>query len=344
MHKTLKKLTGRNESYVFLILLALGLLIQIRSGQFFTGNNLVDIASAMIVPGMFAVGAFLVLISGGIDVSFPALASLAAYATTKSLLDAGYVGGVWLPILMALVIGAILGAFNGLFIGYFDLNAMIITLGASSVFKGFMQGTLESKQLAVIPTGMKAFGTSALFTATNRVSGITSRMPVAFLVFVAVVAVAWFLLNKTYFGRGIYAIGGNPASAKAAGFNVKRTKFFVFVIVGMISAVAGVIRVCMMQQCHPTNMLGMEMNIIAGVVLGGTAITGGAGTLTGCMLGTLLIVMVENSMILIGVPTTWKDVFVGALIVIGTGISAMQVKRASHAADKAKKITGKEAV
>lgn len=338
MQKKLKRLAGRNELYIFLIIAALGILIQVRSGQFFTGNNLVDIASAMIVPGIFAVGAFMVLISGGIDVSFPALASLTAFATTKFLLDQGYQGGVWLPLLIALGIGAVLGAFNGLFIGVFNLNAMIITLGASSVFKGFMQGTLQSKQLAVIPAGMKKFGTSALFTATNSTSGLSSRMSVAFLVLIAVVIFAWFLLNKTYFGRGIYAIGGNPASAKAAGFNVKRTKFLLYVIVGMISAVAGIIRVCMMQQCHPTNMLGMEMNIIAGVVLGGTAITGGAGTLTGCMLGTLLIVLVENSMILIGVPTTWKAVFTGALIVIGTGVSAMQVTRANRAADKAKKI------
>ncbi len=342
MQKTLKKLAGRNELYIFLIVLALCILIQIRSGQFFTGNNLVDIASAMIVPGMFAIGAFMVIISGGIDVSFPALASLSAYATTKLLLNMNYTGGILLPILISLLIGAVLGAFNGLFVGYFNLNAMIVTLGASSVFKGFMQGTLNSKQLAVVPPGMKAFGTSALFTATNPVNGMTSRMPAPFLVFIAVLLFAWFLLQRTYFGRGIYAIGGNPASATAAGFNVKRTKFFMFMIVGMISALAGLIRVCMMQQCHPTNMLGMEMNIIAGVVLGGTAITGGAGSLTGCMLGTLLIVIVENSMILIGVPTTWKNVFVGALIVIGTGVSAYQVIRANRASDKAKKI-GKEA-
>ena len=133
------------------------------------------------------------------------------------------------------------------------------------------------------------------------------------------------------FGRGIYAIGGNPVSAHRAGFNVKRTRILMFVFVGMISALAGLCRVCMMQQMHPTNMLGMEMNIIAGVVLGGTAIVGGSGTLFGCMLGTALIVVVENSMILIGIPTVWKDVFVGALIVAGTGLSAMQVTRAKRA-------------
>ena len=331
MQKKFKKMLGQTETYVFLIILLLAVAIQFRSGQFFTGNNIVDLLSALIVPGLFACGTFMVLVSGGMDVAFPALASLCAYATTKLFLDMGYTGGVLLPLLFAVVLGALLGAFNGFFIGYLNLNALIVTLGTSSMFKGFMQGALDSKQLAVIPEGMRSFGTSELLTAYNPDMTLKSILPMTFLVFVAVAIVVWFIMNKTYFGRGIYAIGGNPAAAKAAGFNVKRTKMLTYTIVGATSAAAGIMRVCMMQQCHPTNMLGMEMNIIAGVVLGGTAIVGGSGTLFGCMLGTALIVMVENSMILIGIPTVWKDFFVGALIVVGTGISAMQVTRSKKA-------------
>ncbi|HCJ93646.1 MAG TPA: ABC transporter permease, partial [Sphaerochaeta sp.] len=104
----LKKLSRRNEPYIFLVLLALCLLIEVRSGQFFSSNNLVDIASALIVPGLFAIGAFMVIVSGGIDVSFPALASLSVYATTKYLLDTNYQGGVWVAIGIALAIGAVL--------------------------------------------------------------------------------------------------------------------------------------------------------------------------------------------------------------------------------------------
>lgn len=338
MRMDLKKLTKRSEPYIFLVVLALCLLIEVRSGQFFTANNIVDIASAMVVPGLFALGAFMVIVSGGIDVSFPALASLTSYATTKILLDADYTGGIWLPILMSLAMGAVLGAFNGLFIGYLGLPAMIVTLGSSSVFKGLMQGALNSVQLAVIPEGMQRFGTHALFTATNPVSGLSSRMPTTFLVFAAVLLLSFFILRYTFLGRGIYAIGGNEASAHRAGFNTKRSKFLLYVFVGMTASLAGLMRTCMMQQNHPTNMLGMEMNIIAGVVLGGTAITGGAGSLTGCMLGTLLIVIVENSMILIGIPTIWKSVFVGALIIIGTGVSATQVVRANRAGSGRKAI------
>ncbi len=331
LKKTVRKLTGRSEFYILLVFIALCLLIEVRSHQFFTPNNIVDLLSALVVPGIFAIGEFMVIVSGGFDVSFPALASLTGFAVTKLLLNMDYQGGVWLPILMTLAIGGLLGAFNGLFIGYFELPAMIVTLGSSSVFKGFMQGTLNSKQLATIPVGMRNFGTSALFVAQNKQSGLTSRMPTTFIALVVVLVLAWFLLNRTMFGRGIYASGGNAVSAHRAGFNVKRTRFLMFVFVGMISALAGMCRVCMMQQMHPTNMLGMEMNIIAGVVLGGTAIVGGSGTLFGCMLGTALIVVVENSMILIGIPTVWKDVFVGALIVLGTGLSAMQVTRAQKA-------------
>ena len=330
MAKGFKKLTQRNEFYIFLVLVLLSIVIQARSGQFFTSNNIVDLLSALIVPGLFALGAFMVIVSGGIDVSFPALASLSMYATTRILVDSSYQGGMLLPIVMSLCFGAILGAVNGWLIASFKLPPLIVTLGTSSVFKGVMQGVLNSVQIAVIPPGMSSFGTSALFVAKNSQTGLTSRMPVAFLALLIVLLLVYFILQRTMYGRGLYAIGGNEVSALRAGFNVWSIKFFLYVGVGMVSSLAGLIRVCMMTQAHPTNMLGMEMMIIAGVVLGGTAITGGAGTLTGCMLGTILIVMVQNSLILLGVPTFWQGLFLGLLILVGTGVSAMQVSRANE--------------
>lgn len=337
MQQTLKKLVKHNETYIFLIIMALTILIQARSGQFYTPNNIADLLSAMVVPGLFALGVFLIILSGGIDVSFPALASLSVYATTKLFLDINYQGSIWLPLLTAIIIGAVLGALNGLLIGYLNLPALIVTLGTASVFKGFMQGTLNSKQLATIPEGMSEFGTASIYTATNSTSGLSSKVPLALLILIAVILLYFFILKYTMFGRGIYAIGGNESAAYNAGFNVKRTKFLLYVFAGITASIAGVIRVSMMQQCHPTNMLGMEMNIIAGVVLGGVSIKGGIGTLKGCMLGTLLIVLVENSLILIGVPTIWKKVFVGSLIVIGTCISAYQVGHANKHTNKIKK-------
>jgi len=340
VQRTLKKLVSRHETYISMVIVLLAFLIQLRSGQFFTPNNLVDLASALVVPGLFAIGAFMVIASGGIDVSFPALASLSIYATTKLLLDSDYQGGMLLPTAMVLVFGALLGAVNGFLIARFNLPTLIVTLGTSSVFKGVMQGALNSQQLAVIPPGMTGFGKSSLFIARNPVSGLTSRMPTAMIFLLAVLVISWFLLRYMMMGRGLFAIGGNEISAQRAGFNVRRIKFLLYVAVGMIASLAGLVRVCMMTQCHPTNMLGMEMMIIAGVVLGGTAITGGKGSLLGCMLGTILIVIVSNSLILLGIPTVWQGFFLGVLIIAGTGVSMFQVKRMSRAPARTLRNTG----
>ena len=321
------KIVRANEFYVFLVIVAVSLIIQLRSGQFFTPNNLVDLANAMVVPGLFAVGTYMVLVSGGIDVSFPALASLAVYAVTRYLVDSGFQGSILVPFLLVMVLGALLGAFNGLFTSRLAVPTLIITLGTANVFSGVMQGALASVQIPKLPASMESFGRASLFTATNPTSGLTSSMPLAFLILVAVVAIAFFVMRFTMFGRGIYAIGGDESSAVRAGFKVRRIKFWLYVIVGVIAALGGLVRTSMMGQMHPTNLLGMEMMVIAAVVLGGTAITGGTGSLTGVMLGTLLIVIVQNSMILMGIPTFWQRFSLGLLIIVGTGISAVQLTR-----------------
>lgn len=321
------RLLRSNEFYVALVILAVALLIQARSGQFFSSNNLVDIANAMVVPGLFAIGTHLVLVSGGIDVSFPALASLAVYATTRFLVDMGFDGPFVVPFVLAMFIGALLGAFNGLFTSRLLVPTLIITLGTASVFNGVMQGVLGSVQINNIPTSMKEFGTSYLFIAQNSESGLTSPMPTSFLLLVAVLAITFFISRYTMFGRSIFAIGGDRAAAARAGFNVNRTLFWLYVLVGVIAAIAGMVRTTAMGQMHPTNMLGMEMMVIAAVVLGGTAITGGTGSLTGAMLGTALIVIVQNSMILVGISTFWQRFALGLLVIVGTGISALQIAR-----------------
>ncbi len=323
----INKLVRSNEFYLFLVIVVICVIIQIRSGQFFTPNNLVDLANAMVVPGLFGVGAYMVIVSGGIDVSFPALASLAVYAVTRILVDQDFQGPWIVPFLLVVVLGAVLGAFNGLFTSRIAIPTLIITLGTANVFSGIMQGALSSVQISQLPPSMEAFGRASLFTATNPRSGLTSAMPVSFLLLVAVVAIAFFVMKYTMFGRGIFALGGDENSAVRAGFKVRRIKFWLYVMVGVIAAIGGFVRTTSMGQMHPTNLLGSEMLVIAAVVLGGAAITGGTGSLTGVMLGTLLIVIVQNSMILLGIPTFWQRAALGILIIVGTGISAVQITR-----------------
>ena len=132
----LRKMIHQSEFYIFLVIMALAVIIHARSGQFFTGNNLVDLANAMIVPGLFSIGTFMIIVSGGIDVSFPAIAALASYVVTIVLNHFGYTGPIVIPFAFAALIGIACGALNGLFIGKMKLPALIVTLGTASAVQG----------------------------------------------------------------------------------------------------------------------------------------------------------------------------------------------------------------
>jgi simple sugar transport system permease protein len=321
-----KRLVRQTELYVGAALAILCLLIQIRSGQFFTGNNLVDLTRSMIIPALFAVGCLIVIVSGGIDVSFTAIAALAMYATTIILLPSDYNGHIIVPYLLGAFFGFMMGILNGVLIAYFHFPTLVVTLGTASLYLGIMQGVLSARQIPV-PSAMKAHGQSYLFKVFNTELNIGSEMPVTIFLLVAVLIIVFVILRWTMLGRSIFAVGGDEISASRAGFNVFKTKMFIYCFTGALAGITGVARACMMQNCHPTNLSGMEMTVIAAVVLGGARVTGGLGTLTGAMLGVALMTIMANSLILLGIPTYWQRVFTGLVIIIGTGVSAYQASR-----------------
>jgi simple sugar transport system permease protein len=145
---------------------------------------------------------------------------------------------------------------------------------------------------------------------------------------VLVVIVVWLLLDYTMLGRGIYALGGAREAAERAGFNVTRIQYFIYATVGLVSGIAGMTFGSLARQANPQDIVGMELNVIAAVVLGGAQLTGGRGTVIGTVLGVILVVIANNSLILIGVPSVWQRVVIGAIILIGTGIPAIQARRA----------------
>lgn len=324
---SMKKIIRSTEFYVFLTIIILGVVIQARSGQFFTGNNLVDLIRSMVIPAMFAIGAQIVIVSGGIDVSFTAIASLAMYVAATSL--ANYQGSVFAAYAIGAGLGLLMGLLNAILIAKFKFPTLIVTLGTASVFTGFMQGVLGAHETPV-PAPMLAHGKAKLFSAYNEQLGVKSDMPVTILLLIALIILAYFLLRYTMLGRGIYAVGGDVVSAQRAGFNVFAIQFFIYSFVGVLAGITGIARASMMLNAHPTNLLGMEMTVIAAVVLGGTRVTGGTGRLIGTMLGVALMTIMSNSLILLGIPTYWQKVFTGAIILIGTGVSAYQVVRSKN--------------
>lgn len=319
-----QKAMKSTEFYVGLIILLLSVAIQLKSGQFFSGNNLVDLIRAVCVPAMFCIGEMFVLITRGVDISFPAIASLSMYVVCAPMGKMLHSPLSFFAV--AMLIGLAIGLINGLVIAYYKFNSLIVTLATSSVCFGIMQGVFNSREYPLAGPLYK-FGQMKLFTVTNSESGLTSAMPVAVLFMVGVVLLGYFILNKTMLGRGIYAIGGDQRAAERAGFNVFWTHVFIYAFSGCMAGLIGVLRATMLLAVHPNNLEGIELLIIAACVLGGVRMTGGKGTVLGAMLGILLLTIVDNSLILLGISTVWQNVFVGLIIIIGTAASAIQIKR-----------------
>jgi simple sugar transport system permease protein len=296
----------------------------VQSGQFFSGNNLVDLARSLIVPALFSIGCMMVIVSGGIDVSFTAIASLAMYVTDRILLASNYSGNVILAYAISAGLGLLMGALNGFLIGFMKLPTLVVTLGTASLFTGLMFGAF-SASASDVPAAISRHSKETLFTATNAQTGLTSNMPSQIIILIGALVLVFFLLRYTMLGRGIYAIGGDETAAERAGFNIRGTKMFLYCFVGVLAGITGIARISMMSYADPSTMLGMELTVIAAVVLGGTRVTGGFGTLTGTILGVALMTILSNSLILIGIPTYWTRVFTGAVIIIGTGVTARQI-------------------
>jgi len=318
----------RSETLVALIIIGFCTLATIANPTFLSLETLTDLLRGGIVLGIFAVGVMLVLVSGGIDVSFTAIAAVSMYSTAM-LVNALAPGLPWWGAFgVAMVIGGGLGAFNGFFIAVMGLPTLIVTLGTLSMFRGFMLTFIGQRQITTLPSGMREFGRMMMVRGTNA-NGSFYSLPWAFAALIVMVVITWAILNRTMLGRSIFAIGGSVESARRIGVKVRAVQFFVYVYVGMLAGLGGVIHASMARVANPFDLVGLELSVIAAVVLGGARLAGGYGTLTGTLLGVALIVLVRNSLVVIGIPNTWQLVAVGVLILIGTGLPAWQAKRAA---------------
>lgn len=326
-----KKLLSKNEFAVALVIAVLSLVIGLVNPAFFTVGNLFDLVRSSIVMGIFALGVLIVIISGGIDVSFTAVACFSMFVTAKILAPYNYQGTILLPFAMSAAIGLVLGLVNAVFISYFKLPTLIVTLGTQSMYRGFMLAFIGAMEITNLPPAMIAFSRFFLVEVTQNGAQFGLHFGVVILAVLAVVT--WFILRKTMLGRGIYALGGDPVAAERAGFNVRALQFFIYGFVGFLAGVGGIIHSSLVRMARPFDLVGTELTVIAAVVLGGARITGGHGTVIGTLLGVVLVVIMNNSLILLGISSFWQQVVLGILILIGTGIPALQAKRRARQAN-----------
>jgi simple sugar transport system permease protein len=326
-----KRIVRSQEFIIAIGIVVLSIVITAINPNFFTVANLFDLLRFITVDGLLALGVLIVLISGGVDVSFPAIANFSTYIVVTFLIAAGFQGSVAVVYLLALPLGLLLGLVNGYFVSYFRLPTLIVTLGTSSLYYGAMLFFIGSANLFNLPAGMMEFSKAALTSVTSPEVGTTALHPSILLLLVAAVLV-WLLLRYTLIGRGIFAIGGNRDVAERTGFRIHYIELIIYATAGVLAATAGVTRAALYRNVNPISLLGTELDVIAAVVLGGAAITGGSGTVIGALLGVLLLTIIRTSLVLVGIPSEWQKFVVGIVLLIGVSIPAARAARARRRA------------
>ncbi len=312
------------EAAVAAVLVVAALAIGAANPAFWGWGNLFGLLRSASVQGIMALGVLVVLIAGGIDVSFPAFAAAAMYLSVRAAADWGWPGNVGFMLLLAAGIGLLLGLANAVFVHAVRLVPLIVTLGTGAVVRGFLLGVVGTSVVNVgrMPPDAVAFGRLSLVgwdTEAGRV-----ELSVAVLVWAVAAALVHLLLRFTVPGRGLYALGGDAEAAKRVGFDVRGLTVLAYGLAGALAGVAGLLHACLAWQASPREFIGLELDVLAAVVLGGASIFGGRGSVPGTVLGVLLLVLVNNSLILLGVPTTWQRVVVGAILVGAAAATALR--------------------
>jgi ribose transport system permease protein len=314
---------------LFAILLISALVSPIRDGRivFLDPENLLNIVRFASENGIIAVGMTLVILTGGIDLSVGALLALCAVGAAACLMRYGL--NTAETVLLALGLGACLGTVNGLVTTKLQIQSFITTLAMLSVARGI--ASLWSGGYA-IPL---AFGTARgeappLFKSlfAGQVGGGAWAIPGPLFYFAGAGLLATFLLRRTGFGRHVYAVGGNETAARLSGVRTDRVRVIVFALSGLLASLAALLHVALVNQGSHIDGSGYELNAIAAVVIGGTRLSGGAGTVLGSMLGALILSILDNILGLRNIQSEYQMILKGVIIVLAVVIQRQNVRPA----------------
>jgi simple sugar transport system permease protein len=316
MLKLFGALRGRTESVLLAAILVTAIVFSLSSPYFFTLSNLVNLIEAYSVTTILAAGAFVVLVSGGIDVSFTATASASQY------LAAYLIAQVGCPAAPALALGAILGAalgcINALLTYYLRIVSIIVTIATSSIYYALLIYFTNAEEIYNLPDWWSGRITFLRFATASGVVKIT--LPI--VVMIAVVLLTQYLMAWTRIGRQVYALGGNPEAASRVGVGVLRVQLLAYGYLGFLAAVAGFVQAGRVHQAVPTAMAGQELNVLAVAILGGASLVGGVGSVGGVVLAVLFLAMLQNGLNLVGVSLYFFGVVIGLAILISVSLTA----------------------
>lgn len=310
------------------VLIALVAVFSWLAPAFFTANNLTILTKHVAISAILAIGMTFTILTGGIDLSVGSVAGLAGMVVGYLLTQGVMIGGslhffpVSICLLAAIAVCALMGYLNGWLIAKAGVAPFIATLGTLYVARGAALLISNGKtfpdldgQLSRGNTGFTSFGQSFVF-------GLPMPVWIMLGLFLLVVVIA----HKTPLGRHIYAIGGNERAARLAGIQVDRVKIFTYVLSGICAALVGLIIASQLEAAHPATGESFELNAIAAVVLGGTSLMGGRGTVTGSLVGAFVIGVLADGLVMLGVSEFWQMVIKGGVIILAVAIDQWQTR------------------
>lgn len=313
----LSKIIGKTETIIFLATLVLMLITAAVNSAFFSKYNMTTLLRQMSFTTIVAFGQTLILILGDIDLSVGATACFTAISTGMIMTKTGI--NPYVVLLMGIGIGAMCGLLNAFFITKFSITPFIVTLGTQQIFTGLVYVLTEGRTVMGIPSSFLVLGQGMLFDV----------VPVPCLIMVVIGVLVFLMLKYTPFGRYLYAIGGNQSAAVLVGIGVKKCRTCVYVMSGAFSALAGMLMMARLGSAQPTVGTNWVMPSITAAVLGGTSMSGGRGSVLGTVIGSLLMVVISNAIVILRVSTYMEQVVTGSVVIIAVLIDAFKTQIAA---------------
>lgn len=307
---------GFQEMGVLIALLLLGALLSVTAKEtFLTSNNLLQVARQASYYGIMAVGMVFVVSMGDIDLSVGSILTL-----TNVVAAMGLRANLPIPLalLCGLIVGALCGFLNGILSVWLRIPTIIVTLGTMSVFRGLALDLSKASPIS-------QFSKQNFFFET--VGGAILGVPTSVIVMFLMGALGWFVLTRAVFGRRLEAMGSSPTTARLSGIPIHRYRVAVMTLNGAISALAGIIALAFLQSADPSTGPGYELWVIASVIIGGTALSGGRGSVPGAILGALIIAVIRNGLVLLQAPPYTSVTVTGVVIILAVAIDSLVKRR-----------------
>ena len=302
-HRTLTVLLKNPLAGVFVALLTIFVISAVLSPYFLTSYNMSVVARSLAFVGLITIGQSMLMILGELDLSLGMIGGLCGVAIGMLTVNLGI--NPWLAMVLGLLLGAALGMFNGFMVTTLKLHSLVLTIGTAGIYGGVNLVLTRGVAITNIPKQIQFLG-----------RGDVMGVPVPFVVMIAMLIVASFVIMKTPAGRYIYAIGNNTSAARMLGIKVDRVRLLVFTAAGALAALAGLLMVTRLGTAQPSIGETWVLPPIAASVIGGVATTGGVGTPIGAILGAAIIAVIENIIVLFGVSPYWQGVVSGVIVVL----------------------------